>query len=94
VGARLRHGGLRTSPRRVLRLRRVHPGLVPTRQGHPHGSKAHDGTSIPVQGDMMWGTEMTAAYTCQDGPGAILLAVAHGAAAWGGDPCGQAGHTV
>jgi hypothetical protein len=37
VWARLRHGGLRTSPRRVLRLMRAHHLLAPTRQGHPHG---------------------------------------------------------
>jgi putative transposase len=31
VWARLRHGGLRTSPRRVLRLMRTHHLLAPTR---------------------------------------------------------------
>src|SRR5262245_47461210 len=44
VWARRRHGGLRTSPRRVLRLRRAQHRLAPTRQGQPHGPKAHDGT--------------------------------------------------
>jgi putative transposase len=53
VWARLRHGGLRTSPRRVLRLMRAHHLLAPTRQGHPHGPKAHDGTIIPEQVDTM-----------------------------------------
>jgi putative transposase len=60
VWARLRHSGLRTSPRRVLRLMRAHQLLAPTRQGHPHGPKAHDGTIIPASVDMMWGTDMTA----------------------------------
>ena len=46
VWARLRHGGLRTSPRRVLRLMRAHHLLAPTRQGHPHGPQAPDGTII------------------------------------------------
>src|SRR5262249_30990653 len=60
VWARRRHRGLRTSPRRVLRLRRVHQLLAPTRQGHPHGLKAHDGTIMPAQGDTLWGTDRTA----------------------------------
>ena len=58
VWARLRHGGLRTSPRRVLRLRRAHHLLAPTRQGHPHGPKAHEGTIIATRVDTMWGTDM------------------------------------
>jgi putative transposase len=49
VWARLRHGGIHTSPRRGLRLRRAHHWLAPTRQGHPHGPQAHDGTIIPAQ---------------------------------------------
>jgi putative transposase len=77
VWARLRHGGLRTSPRRVLRLMRAHRLLAPTRQGHPHGPKAHDGTIIPTQVDTMWGTDMTATYTRQDGQVAIFIAVDH-----------------
>jgi len=77
VWARLRHGGIRTSPRRVLRLMRAHPLLAPTRQGHPHGPKAHDGTIIPAQVDTMWGTDMTATYTREDGQVAIFIAVDH-----------------
>src|SRR5262245_27079697 len=65
--ARLRHGGLRPSPRRVLRLMRAHHLLAPTRQGHAHGPKAHDGTIIPAQVATMWGTAMTTTYTCEDG---------------------------
>ena len=77
VWARLRHSGLRTSPRRVLRLMRAHQLLAPTRQGHPHGPKAHDGTIIPAYVDMMWGTDMTATYTRQEGQVAIFIAVDH-----------------
>src|ERR671932_2544885 len=80
VWARLRHSGLRTSPRRGLRLMRAHQLLAPTRQGHPHGPKAHDGTIIPAQVDTMWGTDMTATYTRQDGQVAIFLAVDHDSA--------------
>lgn len=60
VWARLRHRGIRTSPRRVLRLMRAHQLLAPTRQGHPHGPTAHDGTLIPAQVDTMGGTDMPA----------------------------------
>ena len=77
VWARLRHAGIRTSPRRVLRLMRAHKLLAPTRQGHPHGPKAHDGTIIPTQVDTMWGTDMTATYTRQEGQVAIFIAVDH-----------------
>ena len=80
VWARLRHRGLRTSPRRVLRLMRVHQLLAPTRQGHPHGPKAHAGTIIPAQVETMWGTDMTATYTRQDGQVAIFIAVDHDSA--------------
>jgi len=84
VWARLRHGGIRTSPRRVLRLRRAHHGLAPTRQGHPHGPQAQDGTIIPAQVDTRWGTDRTATCTHQEGQVAILIAVEHDAAEWVG----------
>jgi putative transposase len=77
VWARLRHGGIRTSPRRVLRLMRTHQLLAPSRQGHPHGPKAHDGTIIPAQVDTMWGTDMTSTFTRQEGQVAIFIAVDH-----------------
>jgi transposase InsO family protein len=77
VWARLRHSGIRTSPRRVLRLMRAHQLLAPTRQGHPHGPKAHDGTIIPAQVDTLWGTDMTATFTREDGQVAIFIAVDH-----------------
>jgi putative transposase len=80
VWARLRHRGIRTSPRRVLRLMRAHQLLAPTRQGHPHGPKAHDGTSIPAQVETLWGTDMTATSTRQDGQVAIFIAVDHSSA--------------
>ena len=77
VWARLRHSGIRTSPRRVLRLMRVHHLLAPTRQGHPHGPKAHDGTIITAHVDTMWGTDMPATFTRQEGQVAIFIAVDH-----------------
>jgi putative transposase len=77
VWARLRYGGRRTSPRRVLRLMREHELLAPTRQGNPHGPRAHDGTIIPERIDTMWGTDMTTTLTRPDGQVAIFLAVDH-----------------
>jgi len=84
VWARLRHRGIRTSPRRVLRLMRAHQLLAPSRQGHPHGPKAHDGTIIPTQVETMWGTDMTATFTRQEGQVAIFIAVDHYSAECGG----------
>ena len=80
VWARRRHRGIRTSPRRVLRLMRAHQLLAPTRQGHPHGPKAHDGTILPAQVDTRWGTAMTATCTRQEGQVAIFIAVDHSSA--------------
>jgi putative transposase len=82
--ARRRHSGIHTSPRRGLRLRRAHQLLAPTRQGHPHGPKAPDGTIIPTQVDTRWGTDMTATFTRQEGQVAICIAVDHDAAEWMG----------
>jgi putative transposase len=77
VGARLRYNGMRTSPRRVRRVRRAHNLLAPTRRGNPHGPKAHDGTIIPAHLETMWGTAMTTPCTRHDGQVAIFLAVEH-----------------
>jgi putative transposase len=91
VWARLRHGGIRTSPRRVLRLMRAHQLLAPTRQGHPHGPKAPDGTIIPAQVDTMWGTDMTTTSTREDGQVAIFIAVDHCSAECVGIHAGKQG---
>jgi putative transposase len=80
VWARLRYQGIRTSPRRVLRLMHAHGLLAPTRHGHPHGAKAHDGTIITERVDVMWGTDMTTTFTRQDGQVALFIAVDHCAA--------------
>jgi hypothetical protein len=77
VWARLRQSGLRTSPRRVLRLRRAHQLLASTWQGQLQGPKAHDGTLIPAQVNTGWGTDMTATYTRQERQGAIFIAMDH-----------------
>lgn len=69
VWARLRHGDapLLVSKRRVLQLMRRHQLLAPTRDGHPHGPKAHDGTITTDAPNVMWGADGTRFFTVQDG---------------------------
>ena len=63
VWARLRHAGIRTSPRRVLRVMRDHGLLAHQQAGSPQGPRAHDGTIVTDRIDEMWGTDMTATVT-------------------------------
>lgn len=76
VWARLRHAGVRTSPRRVLRVMREHGLLVHQRTGSPRGPRAHDGTITTERVDEMWGTDMTAVAT-GEGQAAVFIAVDH-----------------
>jgi transposase InsO family protein len=76
VWARLRHGGVRTSRRRVLRLMRGHGLLAPSRAGAPRGPRAHDGTIIPGAVDVMWGTDLTTTST-GEGQAAVFVALDH-----------------
>jgi transposase InsO family protein len=76
IWARLRHAGVRTSPRRVLRIMREHSLLAHQRAGSPKGPRAHDGTITTPRVDQMWGTDMTAVIT-GEGPTAVFIAVDH-----------------
>jgi putative transposase len=76
VWARLRHDGIRTSRRRVLRLMREHGLLAPSRVGAPRGPRSHDGTIIPETVDTMWGTDLTTTWT-GEGLAAVFVAVDH-----------------
>jgi transposase InsO family protein len=76
VWARLRHGGVRTSRRRVLRLMREHGLLAPSRAGAPRGPRAHDGTIIPGAVDVMWGTDLTTTWT-GEGQATVFVAIDH-----------------
>ena len=80
VWARLRLRGIRTSLRRVLRLMREHALLAPCRAGTPRGPRNHDGTIIPDAVDVMWGTDMTTAWT-SEGQAAVFIAIDHHSAA-------------
>jgi putative transposase len=74
--ARLRFAGLRTSRRRVLRLRREHGLLAHQRAGRPHGSRAHDGRITTERVDVMWGSDLTSVMT-GEGQAAVFIAVDH-----------------
>jgi putative transposase len=76
VWARKRHGGVRTSRRRVLRLMREHGLLAPSRVGSPRGPRNHDGTTIPEAVDRMWGTDLTTTIT-GEGQAAVFIALDH-----------------
>jgi putative transposase len=77
VWARLRHAGLRTSKERVRRLMRENGLQAANRPGRPRGPRSHDGTIIPETIDTMWGTDMTAGFTMEQGQVAVFVAVDH-----------------
>ena len=73
----LRFAGIRTSKERVRRLMRQHGLQAPQRTGHPHGPKAHDGTIITEQPDVMWGTDATTTITVEEGQAYVFSSVDH-----------------
>lgn len=75
--AALRFKGLRTSPRRALRLMRENNLLAPTRVGRAHGPKAHDGNIKTERINEMWGTDMTTILTAGEGVASIFFAIDH-----------------
>jgi putative transposase len=77
VWAQLRHAGLRTSRERVRRLMRENGLQAANRPGRPRGPRTHDGTIIPETIDTMWGTDMTAGFTVEQGQVAVFVAVDH-----------------
>jgi putative transposase len=80
VWARLRWQGVRTSKARLLRLMREAQLLAPTRLGHAHGPKAHDGTITTEVPDQMWGMDATSCLTRRDGVATVFVVVDHCAA--------------
>src|ERR671912_1561483 len=76
VWARLRHAGVRTSRRRVLRLMGENDLLAPSRTGSPRGPRSHDGTIIPEAVDVMWGADLTTTWT-GEGQAAVFVAIDH-----------------
>ena len=80
VWARLRWQEVRTSKGRVLRLMREAKLLAPTRLGHAHGPKAHDGTITTDAPDQMWGMDATSCLTQREGTATVFVVVDHCAA--------------
>ncbi len=76
IWARLRHAGIRTSPRRVRRLMGAHGLLAPHRVGRPR-THAHDGTIVTETVNTMWGTDMTETVTVAEGVARVFIAVDH-----------------
>ncbi len=76
VWARLRVSGVRTSPRRVLRVMRENGLLVHQRPGNPRGPRAHDGKIVTERVDEMGGTDLTSVAT-GEGTAAVFIAVDH-----------------
>lgn len=76
VWARLRHAGIRTSPKRVLRIMRQYTLLAHQRSGSARGPRAHDGRITTDSVDEMWGTDMTSVAT-GEGQAAVFIAVDH-----------------
>jgi len=76
VWARLRFEGVRTAPRRVLRLMRENDLPAPTRAGNAHGPRAHDGTIVTARPDQMWGTDQTGTLT-DEGNAALFFVIDH-----------------
>ena len=77
VWARLRYAGLRTFKRRVLRLMRGYQLLAPHRRGCSPGPRVHEGTITTSRVNDLWGTDMTATFTAEEGQAAIFFAVDH-----------------
>jgi hypothetical protein len=77
VWARLRYQGIRTSKDRVRLLMRGQGLQAQQRVGHPHGPKAHDGTILTDRPDELWGTDMTATVTTEEGQVCVFIAVDH-----------------
>lgn len=76
VWARLRVAGVRTSPRRDLRVMRENGLLAHQRPGAARGPRAHDGTITTERVDEMWGTDLTTVLT-GEGQAAVFIAVDH-----------------
>lgn len=78
--ARLRFEGVRTSRKRVLRLMQEANLLAPVRAKRVLGPRVHDGTILTDRPDVMWGTDLTATVTVEDGQVAVFAAIDHGTA--------------
>jgi transposase InsO family protein len=76
IWARLRVGGVRSSPRRVRRVMGENGLLAPHRVGR-NQEKAHDGTVVTDKVNEMWGTDMSQTVTLEEGRAYVFVAVEH-----------------
>ena len=74
--ARLRVGGVRSSPRRVRRVMGENGLLAPHRVGR-NQEKTHDGTIVTDKVNEMWGTDMSQTVTLEEGRAYVFVAVEH-----------------
>jgi transposase InsO family protein len=77
VWARLQIKGTVIDKERVRKLMRANNLSAPTRPGNPRGSKAHDGTIIPMKANTIWGTDATSVWTIEDGKVTVFAAIDH-----------------
>ena len=77
VWARLRQRGIRTSPRRVLRLMREANLLAPTRARRVLGPRSHDGKITTEQPNVRWGIDGTSTWTDEEGQVSVFAAIDH-----------------
>ena len=66
---------IRCCERLLCSRTRKHALQAPSRTGHAHGPKAHDGTITTEAPDVMWGTDMTATVTVAEGAACVFVAV-------------------
>src|ERR1035437_7813650 len=76
IWARLRVGGVRSSPRRVRRVMGENGLLAPHRVGR-NQEKAHDGTIGTDRVNEMWGPDMSQPVPLDEGRAYVFVAVEH-----------------
>jgi len=77
VWAQLRAKAILTSRARVLRLMRENNLLAPGRAKRVLGPRAHDGTIVTDEPNVMWGTDATTVLTLDEGNATVFIAVDH-----------------
>lgn len=75
IWARLRFQGVRTSQERVRRLMREN-GLQ-AKPGRRRERRVHEGTITTEKPDQMWGTDLTATLTVEEGMASVFVAIDH-----------------
>ena len=77
ITARLRHSGIHTSRKRVLRLTREAGLLAPTPQVRKRAKRLHDQRITVQVPDTLWATDATEAHTRDQGRCAVFAIVDH-----------------